>query len=210
MRSYNQKTWNWKVTYAGLDPTFNNVFYLSVTSADGSDSFTSHYFNISGTETTTSAPQATSSSQLSATLPASTTSQSPPSPATVTVAPSNNNAGTPAGTIVGVVIGSVLGTLLIAGSAWWVWKTKKRRNNENSPRAQQPIPPNIEPPFHTEPKPHEVDTNQVHELYNTEQARMFELQETERRRMFELEGPCVRGYVENVASTINEKTGLDK
>ncbi|KAI4275037.1 MAG: hypothetical protein L6R38_005976 [Xanthoria sp. 2 TBL-2021] len=200
-RSYNQKTWNWKVTYAGLDPTFNNVFYLSVTSADGSDSFTSHYFNISNAESTSPATAAATSSASPSTSPTQA------SLTTVTVAPSNTNAGTPAGTIAGVVVASVLGTLLLAGAAWWAWKIKKRRNNENTPRAQQSIPPNIEPPFNTEPKPHEVDRNQiqelyntepkpheldrnqVHELYETERERMFELQETERRRMFELEGP---------------------
>ncbi|KAL8855787.1 MAG: hypothetical protein Q9178_007605 [Gyalolechia marmorata] len=197
--SYEETTWNWKVTYAGLDPTFNNVFYLAVISEDGSDSFTSHYFNISSESTATSATAAaTSSSPLSSASPSSTTSQSPPPPpATVTVAaPNTNNGGTPTGTIAGVV-GALVGTLLLVGGAWWAWKTKKKGNNGNTARAQQPVPPNFEPPFHTEPRPYEVDGNQTYEMHETERGRMFELQETERRRMCELEGSGRDAHIQN-------------
>ncbi|CAL8579602.1 hypothetical protein XPA_005339 [Xanthoria parietina] len=149
-RSYNQKTLGWKVTYAGLDPTFNNVFYLSVTSADGSDSLTSHYFNISKPESTSAAAAATTTTS-SVPPPSSPTSQSPPSPATITVAPPNNNNNNnnnddslPAGTIAGVAIGSVLGTLLLVGAAWWLWK---RRADAIKSGAQQPMPPHVEPTY---------------------------------------------------------------
>lgn len=187
--SYDQKTLGWKVTYAGLDPTFNNVFYLSVTSADGSDSLTSHYFNISKPESTSVAAAAATTTTSSASPSTSPTSQPPPSPATVTVAPPNNNNNNnnnddslPAGTIAGVAIGSVLGTLLLVGAAWWLWK---RRADAITSGAQQSVPPHIEPPFISEPKPYEMHASQVHEMNGTDQARMFELQNTERG---ELEG----------------------
>ncbi|KAL8812597.1 MAG: hypothetical protein Q9223_007249, partial [Gallowayella weberi] len=205
--SYNKTTWGWKVTYAGLDPTFNNVFYLSVTSADGSESFTSHYFNISSAESKSlSTAAATSSVSLSPTTPApqaSQTSQSPlPPPATVTVTPPKDKGSTPPSTLAGVVIGTVVGTLLLAGAAWWAWtKSKKKRNDEKMPGVQQPAPP----AFSIPPEPQEVDRNQIYELPKTERerivelqetgrSRMFELQETERSRMFELEasGRAVR------------------
>ncbi|CAO1602174.1 hypothetical protein XANCAGTX0491_005804 [Xanthoria calcicola] len=186
-RSYNQKTLSWKVTYAGLDPTFNNVFYLSVSSADGSDSLTSHYFNISNAESTSAATAAAATSSVSPST--SPTSQSPPPPATVTVAPSNSNNnnsnnddGLPTGAIAGVAIGSVLGTLLLVGAAWWLWK---RRADAITSGAQQSIPPYIAPPFISEPKPYEMHASQVHEMNGTAQGRMFELQDTERG---ELEG----------------------
>ena len=186
--SYNQKTLGWKVTYAGLDPTFNNVFYLSVTSADGSDSLTSHYFNISKPESTSAAAAATTTTS-SVPPPSSPTSQSPPSPATITVAPPNNNNNNnnnddslPAGTIAGVAIGSVLGTLLLVGAAWCLWK---RRADAIKSGAHQPMPPHVEPTYSPEPKPYEMHTSQVHEMNGTDQGRMFELQNTERG---ELEG----------------------
>lgn len=182
--SYNQKTLGWKVTYAGLDPAFNNVFYLSVTSADGSDSLTSHYFNISKAESTSAAAASTTSSIPPSSSP---TSQLPPPPATVTVAPSNNNNnnnddGLPTGTIAGVAIGSVLGTLLLAGAAWWLWK---RRANAITSGAQQSVRPHIESSYISEPKPYEMHASQVHEMNGTAQGRTFELQDTERG---ELEG----------------------
>ncbi|KAL8684004.1 MAG: hypothetical protein Q9186_000034 [Xanthomendoza sp. 1 TL-2023] len=188
--SYNRTIWSWKVTYAGLSPTFNNVFYLSVISADGSDSFTSRYFNISDAESTSPATAAaTSSASPSSTTPAAQavpTSQSPPlPPATVTSKSLRSTDSTPINTIVAVAFGAVAGTLLLAGAAWWAWtKTKKKRNNEKTPGAQQPAPSY----YSAQPISQEVDSNQVHELSRTERTQMYELQETERRRMFELEG----------------------
>lgn len=122
-QGYIKTTWGWTVSYEGMDPAFNNVFYLSVSEADGSDSFTSHYFNISDTSTTSSAAatRTTSSAALSTTpiatitSSASRTSQAA-SQATVTVTPSTDS-GTPIGTIAGMVIGIIIGTLILAAVA---------------------------------------------------------------------------------------------
>ncbi|KAL8804697.1 MAG: hypothetical protein Q9182_002389 [Xanthomendoza sp. 2 TL-2023] len=187
--SYNKTTWSWKVTYAGLDPTFNNIFYLSVISADGSESFTSHYFNISRAESKSLATAvATSSVSLPSTTPGSQappTSQSPPPPpATITVTPPKDGGSTPPSTIAGVVVGTVVGTLFLAGAAWWAWtKSKKKRDDEKMPSVQQPAPPTSS----IQPEPQEVDRNQIYELPKTDRERMFELQETGRSRMFELQ-----------------------
>ncbi|KAL8880025.1 MAG: hypothetical protein Q9192_008107, partial [Flavoplaca navasiana] len=199
--SYNETTWNWEVSYAGLDPTFNNVFYLSVGPEDGnSDSFTSHYFNISAESTTSSATAAAASSSLvSSASPGSTPLQSPPPPsATVTVTPATtDNKGTRPGTIAGAAIGAAVGTFLLAGGAWWAWKSKKKPSSESMVGAQQQVPPNLHLGSYTEPKPYEVDgnelayevdRNELQELQETASGQMSELHATERRRMFELEG----------------------
>ncbi|KAL8837718.1 MAG: hypothetical protein Q9176_005495 [Flavoplaca citrina] len=197
--SYNETTWNWEVSYAGLDPTFNNVFYLSVGPEDeSSDSFTSHYFNISA-ESTTSSAAAASSSLVSSASQGSTPLQSasPPS-VTVTVTPATtDNEGTPPGTIAGAVIGAAVGTFLLAGGAWWAWKSKKKPSSQSMVGAQQQVPPNLHLGSNTEPKPYEVDgnglpyevdRNELQELQETASGQMSELHATERRRMFELEG----------------------
>ena len=77
--SYNKTTWGWTVSYEGLDSAYSNVFYFSVSQADGADSFPSRIFNISGTSTRTessataglSAGSNTSSSTASSTTQAS-------------------------------------------------------------------------------------------------------------------------------------------
>ncbi|KAI4206696.1 MAG: hypothetical protein LQ348_000853 [Seirophora lacunosa] len=185
---YDEKTWRWTVSYAGIDPTYNNVFYFSVTQADGSDSFTSHYFNISersSTTTTSSATTARSTASLASlsTTSASTTptsSELTPSPATVTVAPPSDG-GTPIGTIAGMVVGIVVGSLLLVGGAWWAWKVKKRRDAPAS-SAQAPSTVAAGQPYSDwEPlKPYEADGNQVHELHAYAGQSIHELQDSVR------------------------------
>lgn len=173
-----------------MDPSYNNVFYLSVNAADGSDGFTSHYFNISDSATTSpvAASRTTSSTALptsstTTTTPSASTTSAPTSRATVTVAPSKDS-GTPIGTIAGKVVGIVVGTLVLAAAAWWVWKAKRRRNA--GPTAQQPASIFVQPHLYTdrEPKPYEVggeprtyeaDGNQIHELNASGKRQVHEL-----------------------------------
>ncbi|KAK0509988.1 hypothetical protein JMJ35_007382 [Cladonia borealis] len=37
--SYNKTTWGWTVSYEGMDPAYNNVFYFAVMQANGTDGF---------------------------------------------------------------------------------------------------------------------------------------------------------------------------
>ncbi|KAL8952470.1 MAG: hypothetical protein Q9222_001611 [Ikaeria aurantiellina] len=177
---YDKSTWGWTVSFEGMDPAYNNVFYLSVSQADGSDSFTSHYFNISESpKTSTLSTASTASSMPSATTSttstssASTTSQ-PASPATVTVAPPQDG-GTPTGTIAGMVVGIVVGILVLVAGAWWAWKAKRRRHT--GPMAQPPASNvgHLYPYTHAEPKPYEVDGVQVHELHALGNRQVHEL-----------------------------------
>ncbi|KAL8651296.1 MAG: hypothetical protein Q9210_003341, partial [Variospora velana] len=173
---YDETIWSWTVSYAGMDPAYNNVFYFSVSQADGSDSFTSHYFNISERPTTTTASSSsataaarsgTADSSASLATPSSSTtpasSELTPSPATVTVAPPSDG-GTPVSTIAGMVVGIVVGTLVLVGGAWWAWKAHKRRSTTTS-SAQPAGALGQQAYFGWEPKPHEADGSQVHELH---------------------------------------------
>ncbi|KAL9014150.1 MAG: hypothetical protein Q9173_001206 [Seirophora scorigena] len=182
---YDQKTWPWTISYAGMDPAYNNVFYFSVSQADGSYSFFSHYFNISERSSTTTTSSATAarstasraslSMTSASTMP--TSSELTPSPATVTVAPPSDG-GTAIRTIAGMVVGMIVGSLLSVGGAWWAWKVKKRRD---PPASSAQPPSNVAPgqPYSDwEPlKPYEADGNQVHELHAYAGQPIHELQD---------------------------------
>ena len=176
-----------------MDPAYNNVFYFSVSQADGSDSFTSHYFNISNALTTTKSPasaaQSTTSSPSLSRLASATSASSASttlqslSPATVTVTLSGND-GSPIGNIVGVVVGTIFGILLLVGGAWWIWRFKKRRGT-----ALQAQPLNIDSTqFHhyEEQKPHEAGSNQMFELHQAAVRQEAELHESGGRAVHEL------------------------
>ncbi|KAL9617075.1 MAG: hypothetical protein Q9160_008105 [Pyrenula sp. 1 TL-2023] len=124
--SFGQTVFNWIVSYEGMDPAYNNVFYLSVGQANGADTFNGHYFNISRASTS-SAPEAARSTGSSSTiLSTASSSTSPPSsamttpqptsPATVTITASSSG-GTPVGTIAGMVVAIVVGALVLVGGA---------------------------------------------------------------------------------------------
>ncbi len=189
------------MSYEGMDPSYNNVFYFSVAQANGNDAFTGHYFNISAASTKstssatatrstashTSLSTASSINTASSTTPASAGLITPQStsPATITVAPSNDG-GTPVGTIAGIVVGIVVGSLLLVGCAWWAWKVKKRRNTAS--RAQ---PPNVvpgQPYFYEEQKPYEADGHQTYELHESAGGPIYELHESVGRPIHEMYG----------------------
>ena len=167
------------MSYEGLDPAYSNVFYFSVSQADGADSFPSRIFNISGTSATTesSATAALSAGSNESSSTASSTTQAPSgitkpqsssstvtgapvivatSSATVTIAPSSGH-GTPADAIAGIVLGIVVGSLLLVGAAWWAWKIKKRRSTFAFSK----------PYFSKEQRHYEADGNQIYEMYES-------------------------------------------
>jgi hypothetical protein len=119
------KILDWEVTYGGLNPSFNNVYYLFIGNA-GDDGAISHYFNISGAPlsasssvTSTPTPSISSTSTLSTTV----TTTSPPATVTVT----SKGSSLSSGDIAGVVVGCVVGVALVLGTLWWSWRARKQR-----------------------------------------------------------------------------------
>lgn len=176
-----------------MDPTFNNVFYFSVTQADGSDTFTSHYFNISDavTTTTSSAPtgatltassvSAPSVSSSITGIPASATPQS-----TLPATPASNKVVLSPGAIAGLVVGVVVGSLLFAGIAMWAWKTRRTRQTKmKAPQQQQPNAIHGQPYIYQGFDPHKKQAFHVHESAG---APIHELHETMERPVPELHG----------------------
>ncbi|KAI0539194.1 hypothetical protein GGR58DRAFT_259086 [Xylaria digitata] len=112
----------WVVSYMGLDPTVQNVYYLNF-NGDG-QGFGSHYFNITGREndfsvsTPSPSPTSTStgsSSTLSFVLPTDTASSSSAAPLS-------------AGEIAGIAVGVTLGTIVVAGVlGFFGWRFRKGR-----------------------------------------------------------------------------------
>jgi hypothetical protein len=126
--SLDGKILDWEVTYGGLNPSFNNVYYLFIGNA-GDDGAISHYFNISGAPlsasssvTSTPTPSISSTSTLSTTV----TTTSPPATVTVT----SKGSSLSSGDIAGVVVGCVVGVALVLGTLWWFWRARKQRTKQ--------------------------------------------------------------------------------
>jgi len=182
-------SWGWDVSYEGLDPSLNNVYYLSLDSrGNGGNIATSHYFNISdtGTDTPTlsksnTIPAATQSSSPIPSAP-STVSTSPPAltstaPPTMTVTQeSNGNGAIKAGTVTGIAVGVVLGALLLVGGAgWWAWRFKKRRDTAAALEAGSG---GQHWPSDAKSSAQETDGNPIHEVPDSSGRRVFELSTT--------------------------------
>ncbi|MCJ1457924.1 hypothetical protein MMC28_008293 [Mycoblastus sanguinarius] len=178
-----------------MDPAYNNVFYFSVVRADGTDSFTGHYFNISDASSTTtslataarSTASSTSLSTASFTSSGSSRLITPQStlPATV-AAPASKNGEIPVGTIAGMVVGIVFGSLLLIGGARWAWNVKKRRNTAS--RSQPPNVTSGQPYIYRDQEPYEADKNQAYELNESVWRPVHELHESAERPFHELHG----------------------
>ncbi|KAK6851599.1 hypothetical protein PG995_011724 [Apiospora arundinis] len=140
--------YSWTVTKTKLDPKFNNVYYLLVD--NGEDEATTHYFNITDTDTpkaSSTSTTATSSPTVSSTLAPST---SPTVLITATVwQTAASTAGTSAensppttGSLVGIIVGVVAALVLLLAGMWWaflVWKKKKGgRQDTVTPFIPQP------------------------------------------------------------------------
>ncbi|KAF2966282.1 hypothetical protein GQX73_g7297 [Xylaria multiplex] len=122
--------YEWIVSYMGLGPTAQNVYYLSFNG--GGQAFGSHYFNITGHEN--DAPVSTASP-----TPASTTSiTSTGSSSTLSfVLPTDreSSSATPlaAGEIAGIAVGVTLGVIIVAGVlGFFGWRFRKRRAVQES------------------------------------------------------------------------------
>ena len=162
------------MSYEGIDPAYNNVFYFTVMPADGADGFTGHYFNIS---------DASAATKSSATTAISTGSNAPASSGIMTSQPSSSSTGTvtpvtvatssatvtiaastsgemPAGKIAGIAVSVGFGSLLLAGGTWWAWKIKKRRDTV----------PSSQPYFFRKQSRYGVDGNQADEVHKFAEA----------------------------------------
>lgn len=131
----------WTVSYEGLDPDINNVYYFRI---NGDYNFISHYFNITGVENTSTSstlsvsPSTMSTSTISSS--ASTTKDGYPSwtrSASWTWSPDSDNYGDSggstisAGAIAGIAVGGTLGTIVIVAiSGILIWKRLKNKRNE--------------------------------------------------------------------------------
>ncbi|OTA91960.1 hypothetical protein M434DRAFT_32232 [Hypoxylon sp. CO27-5] len=154
---------NWIVSYEGMDPSINNVFYFRVSSSsEDYSTFTSHYFWIVGEEGSSSAPSvpvstsmlslsssssSSTTTRLSTTLPTSSSSssyssstetavstQTTPSPSPDTSTNSTGNNGTSMGLIIAF---SISGTgLVLAGGTVMVMKRAKRRARQSEKKTE--------------------------------------------------------------------------
>ena len=103
--------YTWVVSYEGLDPSFNNVYYLQL--QNGDNTATSHYFNISAAETTSDPPATTTSSMTTSTANPSLISQ-----ATATATPTvirDTGGGLSADETAGIAVGAVAIMLILVG-----------------------------------------------------------------------------------------------
>ncbi|KAI1734953.1 hypothetical protein F4680DRAFT_316744 [Xylaria scruposa] len=138
--------YEWAVSYFGLDPKVNNVFYLGF--GDGSQGFSSHYFNITSdanSDSTSISPSVfttTATSIFTSSLSTTTTGTSTSTLTTDTKSPSNESLT--AGGIAGITVGVTLGTILVAaGLGFLVWHMRNKRKtvvNSAYDASQYPYP----------------------------------------------------------------------
>ncbi|KAK8123584.1 hypothetical protein PG999_003502 [Apiospora kogelbergensis] len=126
--------YTWTVTYANLDPKFNNVYYLLV--SNEVDEATTHYFNITDKKT----PKESFTSTIITPLPSTSSALAPNSPSALTTATVWQTAVATAGagtsdkplatsSMVGIIVGVVAALLLSFAGTWWAlraWKKKQR------------------------------------------------------------------------------------
>ncbi|KAI1334416.1 hypothetical protein F5Y15DRAFT_289171 [Xylariaceae sp. FL0016] len=121
--------YTWKVSYVGLDPDYNNVYFFSLDEGpDGDGSFLSQWFNISGSETTASTTSSLSTSSTSSPAQSSNAQASSTQPLAAPTVTITNSAGIQGGTLAGIVVGITAGLGLLFGGLWWVCVMRKHRD----------------------------------------------------------------------------------
>ncbi|KAF5683069.1 hypothetical protein FDENT_7411 [Fusarium denticulatum] len=123
--SLNVSVYDWVVSYEGLDPSRNPVFYFQL--QNGDRTAVSHYFNIS--DRATDDPDQldrTSSVPVYSTTgpPLSSTQTRTVSEATATQEIQAAATDLSAGGIAGIVLGALGVAMIFIGGLWWCWRRK--------------------------------------------------------------------------------------
>ena len=175
----NGTVYEWTVSWSGLNPSYHNVCYLSMTEYDleGSPSFNTHYFNISDQPQSSPLGLPTFTSELS---PSSTsinslTPTSTLAAPTATITQIMTDTGITRGAIAGASIGGTLGLLIVCGFVWCIYrKLLRRKNSIRGSRGQFTMDAAIEPNRNT-PHASELHPNPLYEMQARETAQRYEL-----------------------------------
>ncbi|KAF5709801.1 hypothetical protein FGLOB1_5787 [Fusarium globosum] len=124
-KSLNVSVYDWVVSYKGLNPSRNPVFYFQL--QNGDSTAVSHYFNISDrvADDPDQLDRTSSSLVYSTTEPpfSSTQSRSVPE-ATDTQEIQTTASHLPGGSIAGIVLGALAVAVMLLGGLWWYWRQK--------------------------------------------------------------------------------------
>ncbi|KAF5531588.1 hypothetical protein FMEXI_12893 [Fusarium mexicanum] len=136
--SLNVSVYDWVVSYEGLDPSRNPVFYFQL--QNGDSTAISHYFNISdrAADDPDRLHRTSSVPIYSTTKPLSSSTQSRTAlEATATQEVQAAASGLSAGSIAGIVLGALGVAILFIGGLWWCWRRKfQSQSHATASRAQ--------------------------------------------------------------------------
>ncbi|KAH9908658.1 hypothetical protein F4778DRAFT_356942 [Xylariomycetidae sp. FL2044] len=178
--SVDGSAYTWTVAYHGMNPSLTNVFYFFMQDQSANTLTSSHYFNISGEETSSSATTTTQGSTSTTresntvagqteTTAVATIGYAPTVTVTQTAAASNGNgngSGISAGTVAGIAIGVVAGIFILVGVVWWAWKARRRTGKEGT--GSQGLPQQAL----------SLDPHSVHEVHACQGPRLYEVDGT--------------------------------